>query len=166
MAAQAKVDWFAVRKEYIQDSTVSYADLAVKYGVSKKSVSDRGVKEGWLELRQSLSEKAFVNFQNKLLGEKSKAQHRHLSVWQRFQRVAQSTLEGMEAEENGVEPKALKALAGAMRIAIDGERIVLGLPTTVGAITDPDGRPIVPVAIYDLNVRKSENDTSSPDSKP
>lgn len=159
MAAPAKIDWFQVRKDYIQDASVSYNDLALKYGVSQRAVQERGTSEGWPELRKSLAEKAFMQFQSNLLGQKSKAQERHLLNWQNLQALANRRIQEVaEAKKTMVDAKELKDLAATMKMAIDGERVVLGLPTTVGALTDPDGKPLVPVAIYDLKPREKPTD--------
>lgn len=163
MAAPAKIDWFQVRKDYIQDASVSYNDLAIKYGVSQRSVQERGTSEGWPELRKSLAEKAFAAFQNKLLGIKSKAQDRHLLNWQNLQALANRRIQEIaEDKKMAIDAKELKDLTATMKMAIDGERVVLGLPTTVGALTDPDGRPLVPVAVFDLKPKETPNDEQTP----
>lgn len=47
-----KVDWEAIKNEYITDSSASYRSLAEKYGVVQRTLERRGKDEGWVELRR------------------------------------------------------------------------------------------------------------------
>jgi hypothetical protein len=104
-----------------------------------------------------LYERAFTKFTEKLLDEKSSANNRHLTHWQNLQALANNSIVDL-AERNYERNKAghlilvdgkpipkplntfvLEKLAKTLKIAIDGERVVLGLPTSVSAITDPTG---------------------------
>ncbi len=175
MAAPKKVDWSVVRNEYLQDSTVSYSDLAKKYGVSLKSVKDHGAADGWPALRQNLSEKAFEAFTHKLLGQKSDAQERHLRHYQNIQALANKSIAALDQANYYTEkgklvlvdgkpveippdPYSLKALAQAIKLGIDGERVVLGLPTAVTGLTDGEGKKLQAVAIFDLRSENADND--------
>jgi hypothetical protein len=154
----AKVDWNKIRNEYLTDSTVSYGSLAKKYGVTKRAVQEQGTKAGWPQLRQDFADKAFEQFQDKLLDEKSNAQNRHLLQYQNLQAIInKSIMQFSEAiyytdkkgnlilDKKGkpipmpVDTKQLEALAKAAKIAMDGERTVLGLPTSVQGVTDGKG---------------------------
>ncbi len=158
MAARAKIDWNIVRNEYIADGSISYSDLAKKYGVTKTAVQKRGTAEGWSELRQSYADKAFTIFTENLLDEKSSAQNRHLQHWQNLQALANNAV--IDISERTYErdkkgnlitdkkgnpiPKRINLgdlanLAKTLKTAIDGERVVLGLPNTVTALSDPAG---------------------------
>lgn len=161
VARKTKVDWLVVRKDYLSDATNSYASLAKKYGVALKTLQDRATREGWSELRQDLSEKAFSDFTQKLLDTKSEAQSRHLQHWQNLQALANKSIIDI-AERNYFTNKAghlvldannnpiprpintfeLEKLAKALKIAIDGERVVLGIPTSVSALSDPEGNSV------------------------
>ncbi len=160
-ARKTKVDWLVIRKEYLSDATSSYRTLAKKYGVSTTTLEKRAKSEGWAELRQELGEKAFSDFTQKLLDTKSNAQNRHLTHWQNLQSLANSSIMDMaernfERDKNGrlvldskknpipvpLNPFALEKLAKALKVAIDGERVVLGLPTSVSALSDPEGNNV------------------------
>jgi len=151
------IDWYEARKDYLGDSTLSFEDIAKKYGTSKTAVGNRAKAEDWTNLRQDLYERAFTKFTEKLLDEKSSANNRHLTHWQNLQALANNSIVDL-AERNYERNKAghlilidgkpipkplntfvLEKLAKTLKIAIDGERVVLGLPTSVSAITDPTG---------------------------
>ena len=138
MAQHQKIDWLKARQDYLADATISYADIGKKYGVSKKAVSDKGLKEGWPELRQNLSEKAFDNFQKKLLKTKEAAQERHLQQFQNLQALINKSIQAI-AQQTQPDALELRRLSGALKDSVMGERVVLGLPTNVGSITDPEG---------------------------
>lgn len=154
----AKIDWVEARNKYLQDSSLSYSDIGKQFGVTKTAVEARGKKEGWVELRQSLGEKAYEKFQKNLLDVKSKAQDRHLQEYQNLQALVNRSMEAIsnnnfytdkkgnvikDAEGKPIRippnPFDLEKIAKTLKIAVDGERVVLGLPTTVSGITDGQG---------------------------
>lgn len=154
MAAPAKIDWFKAREDYLSDSTLSYSDIAKKYDVSLTAVKTRGNNEDWLKLRQSLTEKALSKFQERLVDEKSKANSKHLTHWQNIQALANGLIIDMAnrsyyrnkdgnliLDRNNnpilvpIDPFALERLVRALKEAINGERVVLGLPTSVSGIS-------------------------------
>ncbi len=155
------IDWYEVRKEYLQDSSITYELLAKKYKVSKTTIGNKALAENWTELRQDLNEKAFTKFTEKLLDTKSSANSRHLQHWQNLQALANNAIIDMAErryytnkaghlvldKDNNPIPTpintfALEKLAKALKDAINGERVVLGLPTSVSAITDPQGNSV------------------------
>lgn len=151
------IDWYEARKLYLSNNTLSYEDIAKEFGTSKTAVGNRAKAEDWTNLRQDLYEKAFSAFSEKLLDEKSSANNRHLTHWQNLQALANNSIVDMaersfERDRKGniilidgkpipkpLNPFELEKLAKALKVAIDGERVVLGLPTSVSAITDPQG---------------------------
>ena len=137
MTRTTKVDWQEVQKEYITDSTASYAHLAEKYGVARKTLQERATREQWPKLRQELADKAYDKFTEKLVDEKSQAQSRHLTQYKNLQVLASRALSGMS--EGSIVVADLEKVARTLKLAIDGERVVLGMPTTVSAISDPQG---------------------------
>jgi len=138
MAAPKGIDWIKAREFYLSDASVSYADVAKEFGVSKVSVENRGKKDDWVKLRQSLGEKAFDNFQKKLLKTKEAAQDRHLQQFQNLQALINKSIQAI-AQQAQPDALELRRLSGALKDSVMGERVVLGLPTNVGSITDPEG---------------------------
>ena len=159
------IDWYAVRKDYLQDNTLSYSDLSKKYGVSKSMIGKVATEQEWTTLRQDLNERAFSEFTEKLLDVKSSANNRHLTHCQNLQALANNSIVDMaernfERDKSGrlillkdkdgvpqpiprpINPFELEKLAKAIKVAIDGERVVLGLPTSVSAISDPEGNSV------------------------
>lgn len=159
---KTKIDWFEARKAYLSDGTLSYRDIAKKFGVSLNTIEKRAKSEGWVELRQELGEKAFNELTERLVNVKTSANDRHLKHYQNLQALANRSIKEMdegsilfdrkgnplyERKEDGtvkifrrpINPFELEKLAKALKTAIDGERVVLGLPTSVSALTDPEG---------------------------
>lgn len=138
MAGRKNTDWLTIRQEYLSDATTSYTTLAKKYGLSATAVQKRGTAEGWAKLRENYAEKAFENFQKKLLSVKESAQDRHLLQFQNLQALVNKRVMAI-SQEQVQDAQELRRLASALKDAVMGERIVLGLPTSVGALTDPEG---------------------------
>lgn len=155
---KTKIDWVEARHYYLRDSTISYADVGKQFKVSKTTVEKRGKAEGWVELRQELGEKAYSEFTQKLLDDKTEAQSRHLQHYRNLQALANSSIQSManhtyyrdkhnhlvlDKDKNPIPVPIntfeLEKLAKSLKIAIDGERVILGIPTSVSAVTDKDG---------------------------
>lgn len=158
MPAPKKIDWNKARQAYLADTTLSLKDIAEQFGVSKTIVERRASAEGWADIRQKLGESAFEEFQKRLLDEKSKAQSRHLIQYQNLQAVINRSVYAfsvgsfwtdkknnliLDAEGKPIpmppDAKQLEAIAKAAKISMDGERAVLGLPTSVSGLTDGKG---------------------------
>jgi len=155
------IDWYEVRKAYLTDNNLTYEDLAKTYRVSKTTIGNKALAENWTQLRQDLNEQAFSDFTQKLLDTKSEAQSRHLQHWQNLQALVNKAIIDI-AERNyftnkaghlvldsknnpiprPINPFELEKLAKAAKIAIDGERVVLGIPTSVSALSDPQGNNV------------------------
>lgn len=163
MATPKKTDWLEAQKYYLLDSTVTLADVAKKFGVSNTTVEKRASDEGWVNLRKSIGENALLQFSKELAAKKAVANDRHLKAFQKATDAADKML-----DTPGMTPKELQAAVGALKNAIEGERVVLGLPTSVSVHQDPDGKPVVPVTIWEFK-RKDDGDgdhTSAPENQP
>ena len=64
MAAPSKVDWTAIKNEYISTRT-TYAKLAEKYGVSSRSVERMSSKENWKDQRAAYVKMVTEKFMKK-----------------------------------------------------------------------------------------------------
>lgn len=156
------VDWGKARIDYLADGSLSFADIAKKYGVSKTAVEAQSRKESWAQLRQDLGEKAYNEFQAKMLSTKDRAQSEHLMSFQNMRALINRAAMEMSQhnyyrdkkgnlilakDKDGndqpipipLDPFQLEKLAKAQQIAINGERVALGLPTSVSGLSDPDG---------------------------
>lgn len=180
------IDWYSARSDYLQDSSLTYTDIAKKYGCSKKAVQDAANKDSWPQLRQDLSEKAFEEFKLNLLDQKSKAQSDHLISYQNMRALANRAIVEMSnqnfardrhgnlvtytGKDGTTKPILaplnafeLEKLAKALHQAIVGERIVLGMPSSVSGITDNEGGDLFK-GLSDLFAKASEpkNESNAP----
>lgn len=148
MAAPTKLDWKALKKEYVTDPTLSYADLAKKYGTSKNTVERHASKDKWVKSRQTVGEKAEAKAMEKAVDQLSEINIRHTSTYKAMQNLLAKNLTALIEYTDSVTRRAkaanraptpaelntmsqLNFLTQAFRTALDGERITVGLPTTV-----------------------------------
>lgn len=159
---KTKIDWFEARKRYLSDTTIGIREIAKEFGVARTTVERRAKSEGWTELRQELGEKAFNELTEKLVATKVSANDRHLHHYQNLQALANRSIKEMDEGTILLDRKGnplyerlkdgtvrvirrpintfeLEKLAKAVKTAIDGERVILGLPTSVSALTDNEG---------------------------
>lgn len=156
------VDWDKARRDYISDNTMTYVKIAKKYGVVKKSVEQIASKQKWVETRRELGEKAEAEFRNKLLEQKSKIQDEHLTAYQNLRAVSNKIIYAMatasyekykgqllldaDGKPIPIIPDAfqLEKAARALKIATEGERLAIGLPSNVSGLTDGKGDALIP----------------------
>lgn len=117
--------------ETVDGKLPSYQDVADKFGVSKTEVGQRALEENWIKLRQELYE----NGKSKFLENKSnliaKAENSQLNYWRKVQSLLDILLDELEVNLSLNQATKLNTLTRIMKVAIEGERTVLGLPNTV-----------------------------------
>ena len=155
MPTPKKINWLEAQKYYLLDSTVTLEDVAKKFGVSVTMVKRRSSDDGWLDARKELTKNALLQFSQDLAAKKAVANDRHLKAFTKATEYADGML-----DIEGMTPKELQAAVSALKSAVEGERIVLGLPTSVSVHQDPDGKPVIPVAIWDLRGKDGNNDST------
>lgn len=164
-----KIDWTAALQDYLTDGFCTYKDIAEKYKVSVTAVEKHASAAGWVDLRSRLGEQATNLIIKKLATKKAQANDRHLSNYTVLTQKVMLAIDKLSAESDTGD---IVALAKALKVAQDGERVVLGLPTHVNAITGKDGDNVwngfadMVKAAHDVVTSKEGGDgsgTSSPD---
>ena len=148
----AKTNWEKIKTEYVS-STISYRDLAAKHKVSRGDLSERGSKEGWVELRrqhrQNVVAKACrkaADTEAERLAKVGQLAYKALDVAmeafeddKQFNRYIVSEGRGLgesetvEREFRKVDTKALKDLTTVIKDLTSVIRNVYGLPTQAEA---------------------------------
>lgn len=150
MARPPKIDWVAARGDYIADPTLTYYDIAEKYNISVKAVKNNGAKDDWKSARQAVIVRANEKVTEIAATQLAEVNTRHTNTYKNMQALGLAQLNialrsiqraQREAEQTGTEvgikddrilgQQRLKFLFDGLKIAMDGERITLGLPTTV-----------------------------------
>lgn len=150
----SKIDWNLAKKDYVSDPRVTIQDISEKYGVSRKVVGEHSVKEGWTAARQSVVKKADEKTIANLSEDLAKVNERHTLNFKNVQSIALALLQDYadeitEARKLGkraimVDVRQLKALQDTLRSSVEGERITLGLATSVtkNEHTGANGTPL------------------------
>lgn len=165
--AASKINWTKARKDYISDPTLSYMDIAKKYGVAKKTVEQHATKGRWVATRQSLADKSSAIVEQKIVDDLSVINTRHTETYRNLQVLLLTNLNILIddiknkqefAKLNGsrltardtYSPTQLNFLGSALRSAIEGERIALGLPTT--SVSRVEGK----FAVANINISEEQ----------
>jgi hypothetical protein len=160
---KAKIDWNKAYEWFIADHTRSYSDVAKQFGVTKKSVENNakyvyteGDEKGtwctWAERRRELGEIARKNAEDEYKKSAPFREEQHLIQYRNAQILASQKIAMMSKEGTWlVDPKTqqrfkvneisgrdIKDIIVGLRSAIDGERIIMGLPTSVSTIKPGD----------------------------
>jgi hypothetical protein len=127
---RGRVNWEAAMKFFVTNPEITYVDIAKKYGVSEPTARSHGSKGNWTGLRKKAYRMGqyYVNRRLQLA----------LAKMQNTENKATSKV----LLENGLEvpvvrddwlmsPQQVNFLLSAMKTAMDGERVALGLPTNV-----------------------------------
>ena len=106
----------------------SHQAVAEKYGVSKRAVTQRAVKERWKGRTHELEEEAREKLDQKLAESLETMNHRHLKTLQVIQGKALETLKAMPISS------AMDAVR-ALDMAIGKERVIRGEPSDRSAVS-------------------------------
>jgi len=122
-----RVDWIAAKQFYLDDFRRTYADVAKEFKCSTQVVETNGNKDSWVETRKELGEKAMLEFEANKISQMASMIERHRKAYATLLDIVEVRLKTAENEK----PKDLKALADVLEKAVNGERLILGLPTAV-----------------------------------
>jgi hypothetical protein len=133
---------------------------------AKQANDDKGNPTTWAALRQTLGAQANSQHEDQLVANKAQRDLDHTNMYKELQDLAMKKIRRMAEGEpvmvrdkqsgelvafkgqdgtpmlvypDGVE---IEKTAKALQIAINGERVILGLPTTVNALTGKNGEPL------------------------
>jgi len=109
----------------------SYAAVAERFGVDKKTVVRRAKKEDWQNRLDAITHQARKTTDQKIVESIEQMNERHLATLRVIQGKALNTLRAMPLDD------AMDAVR-ALEIAIRGERLVRGEPTDRSAIDVED----------------------------
>lgn len=145
---KAAANWGQLKTEYISDNTVTYEYLAQKYGVSSRSVKRHAVEDSWKAARKDIVQQVTNSVTRHAIDNLEEVNARHTKAYKNLQAFAltnlnilydhiKTTQETAKAQGKKLNPRDVynsqqaKFLAETLRVAMDGERITLGLPTVV-----------------------------------
>lgn len=151
-----RVDWNAVKLAYVTDATQTFTSIAKKYKVSSKSVEIQAKKGKWTAERAAFNVRSVKAIEGDLIDERTEANKRHTKIYKNMQALASAELsiayrqiENYVTNNNNptldkdavISPFNMKNLFEALNMAIEGERVTLGLPNTVTRteLTGKDG---------------------------
>lgn len=80
-----KANWSKAVADYLKDETLSYEDIANRYGVSKRAVVKRVVQDRWQELRKETALQVHQKLPEKLSDSIADVKARHVKVARLFQ---------------------------------------------------------------------------------
>ena len=124
------IDWVAAKQYYLESFSRSYADVAKKFGVALTNVEKKGSEEKWVKSRQEMGEKALQEFEANKIYEIAQVTTKHLKIYRALMSVASRKLLDLQ-QARDLKTSDLKNVADTMEKAVNGERLVLGLPTRV-----------------------------------
>jgi hypothetical protein len=120
------INWIEAKSFYMESFSRSYKEVAKKFNVSEWTVEERGSKESWVEARKKLGEKAMIEFENNKIMEIAAANKNHLITFRSLSAYAARQL----YNKKDIKPTEISAVANALKVAFEAERLILGLPTS------------------------------------
>jgi len=172
-----RIDWEPIKQAYISDPTQSYRSLEEKFKVTRKAIESRSKKENWVKLRQELGKKTETAFMENVAEQRAKLDKKHSRLYNRGQRLVVKTMKYLEEGEivfdkdgNAVvdakgkpirampSAKMVEHLMKALKVTIDGERAVAGLPSDVKGLTGGKGESLAEglAEVFDRAEKKYE----------
>jgi hypothetical protein len=83
-----KINWVKARNEYVSDPTVSYMDIAKRYGVAKKTVESHAKRDGWVNARQKVGDEAESRLEERIVDDLAKIDDRHSQTYEVAQAIS------------------------------------------------------------------------------
>ncbi len=109
------ITWYDIKKDYYEDDTLTYSDLASKFGIPHRRIAKKAVYEKWNQTRQLIHKRAEEKMIVKLEDKLSAVKMRHSKIGKLLQK------HGVEAiAKKSAKPKTAK---DAVKFAIEGIRI-------------------------------------------
>lgn len=145
----AKIDRVAALQLYLtpkeNNRLRSYRDIAEELGVPHTTLADIASEEKWPEQRERNQRERLEAYKQAQITDQNKAVERHLEIWRNVQttsiRLLNKISKKIEDEQTTESillknPErslslALNNVASALDRAITGERLAMGLPTTI-----------------------------------
>lgn len=142
-----KWDVVEAEKLYLSDNTVSYADLAKKYGVAKNTIQRYATLNKWPERRQNMVENGITQFEDEHAKLIAETNDQHLEYYKNMQKAGNAALlheleqcTGKDGKlTSSPDIKQLQGAASVLKMGIDGARLVLGLPNVIQGFADKNG---------------------------
>lgn len=144
----SKIDWQKAYQWFIADARRSYADVAKEFNVSKQSVernarttTEDGESVTWAKRRQLLGENAKKRTDDEYRKSTPARTEQHLMQYRNLQIILSAKVTQL-AQGNTIQStdaSQLASIARALKIAIDGERVILGLATSITPVTQDSG---------------------------
>jgi uncharacterized protein YjcR len=158
MARPKKIDWASAQKDYIQNTTLTYADIAKKYGVSENVVGQRAKAEGWIQYRKSIQKKTIQAVEGEIIDRNSHINEMHVnlangmaSLASKQLSIAHRQIDNAEKERGKnnvslndkdiISQQRMKALFESIAVAVNIQRVAVGLPTSIAAKQLPVEKP-------------------------
>jgi|SRR5579862_3392972 len=143
-----KIDWIQAKMLYLQDNTLSYADIAQLFGVSTRQVERRGKEEDWSGCRCDVGQNVESVITAKIVDERVKINIKHQKQYAAVQTyirtymvainnhnqkiIDEAHIKGEVPNPNDLySPKKLYYLTKTLRCAIEGERVTVDLPNII-----------------------------------
>ena len=124
-----RIDWPSARAEYVNNAALTYAEVAQKYGASPASVEKQAYRDNWTAERkartQELSERVREKSIADTVSELTKYNEQDLVVAKNLRLIA-----ARQMQQQNLEPKDVRALAGAIESAQRVARLALGASTS------------------------------------
>jgi hypothetical protein len=109
-----KTDWTAIKSEYIT-GIASYRELALKYGLSRNAVCNKGKEEGWVELRRQHLADAVAETLELDKVKKVEIFKRSSVVSEKALKIIERAIDQIKPEELKVNPTMMKQFLGAIK---------------------------------------------------
>lgn len=126
----SNIDWPKIKKEYLT-STISLTELAEKHSVNPSNLRERAARENWVQTKEEVRQEADKKTTEKIVETIADVNLRHINVFKLLQGEALKKIEAARKTNKEIADSTLKDLTLVLKQAVEGERVAVGLPTSV-----------------------------------
>lgn len=124
----AKINWLQARVDYVSDESLSYEDIAKKYGTTKRAIEMHASKDKWVQLRADTSATLRQKLPEKISESIADVKVRHIQTAKILQSKGLRVIVG--DPKNGIagmEPETFDNARRSVKDGVEIERKALGM---------------------------------------
>ncbi len=152
-ASTYKWDVVAAEKEYLENHTLSLANIAEKYGVNIRTVSRYAKEHEWTQRRQDAIESGLQKHKSEHAELISKTNEEDLKKMRSLENAAMAAV---KRAHDTKDDKGLRNAGSILVLAINTKRTVLGMPTFIKKDADDDDEALKPTNFIEAAKRAEQ----------
>ncbi len=124
----AKIDFLNLKREYL-GTNKSFNDIAQENQINASYLRRRAAEDGWTDEKETIQQDASKIVTKNIAENLAEINTRHTNIWKLLQGEGLKKVQQFRDAREVIPDETLKSLAQVLKVAVEGERLSVGLPT-------------------------------------